>query len=361
MPSFPSYGHNLAALLTLGFCVCVLFTSYHSFLGQDGLYQFSQASYRLRSPPLAQRVAVLFGLESYIHNLTTLDSRPGLANRAIDSGIYICKGDRALTMITQDPPSSKIWTQQDLHNGWVLDRSEGFVSEDLEPVLEDLEVPYSPDAVYLVAADQTEAFRGQDGRQYVSTTCHTLSALRRVFSQLYEQLLIDYTQRATAGSYENEYIPSGQKSTIIAKNNYSPTYRSPGQPVPPLWRWSDVVWLLWSQIAGNQFAGQLRYIIRDDVRNPISRAVIEHVAGAMPDELDLPYPGNVYDMRSDAGKALLGTPHGIGIAYLIKDHRDVLERKSPAVRVFSVRNPDRTASPKWVYYMVWELRATIDG
>ncbi|KAI4141729.1 MAG: hypothetical protein L6R39_005208 [Caloplaca ligustica] len=236
-------------------------------------------------------------------------------------------------MITQDPPSSKIWTQQDLHNGWVLDRSEGFVSEDLEPVLEDLEVPYSPDAVYLVAADQTEAFRGQDGRQY----------------------------RATAGSYENEYIPSGQKSTIIAKNNYSPTYRSPGQPVPPLWRWSDVVWLLWSQIAGNQFAGQLRYIIRDDVRNPISRAVIEHVAGAMPDELDLPYPGNVYDMRSDAGKALLGTPHGIGIAYLIKDHRDVLERKSPAVRVFSVRNPDRTASPKWVYYMVWELRATIDG
>ncbi|KAL8728780.1 MAG: hypothetical protein Q9166_005158 [cf. Caloplaca sp. 2 TL-2023] len=89
--------------------------------------------------------------------------------------------------------------------------------------------------------------------------------------------------------------------------------------------------------AGEQ-AGNLRYVFRDKVVNDMTRGIMEYITGVETDTLDLPWPGRTYDMRTNDGKALLGTPYGVGIAYLLKDHSDVLGRKIPLARVFTVSN-----------------------
>ena len=43
-------------------------------------------------------------------------------------------------------------------------------------------------------------------------------------------------------------------------------------------------------------------------------------------------------MLTEEGKALLGTPHGIGVAYLVRDHSDVIGRKVPFAHVFTDEN-----------------------
>lgn len=218
---------------------------------------------------------------------------------------------------------------------------------------------------------------------------------------------MDHTERsiqpATNGFYNSKYIVGTKnKGAIVAEANFSPTFQrqraGSKAEIPALNRWSDVVWFLWSKEAGDQ-AGNLRYIFRDNARNEVTRAIIEKIHGLEdhPDTLDLPWPGRTYDMRTEDGKALLATPQGIGVAYLIKDHSDVLGRKIPLARVFTVDNrppavsgssdsgdesesssssdsdsSDSSSSSsgassggppvyKWDYYVVWELRDTARG
>lgn len=135
------------------------------------------------------------------------------------------------------------------------------------------------------------------------------------------------------------------------------------KPVPALHRWSDVVWQNWTDIAGAQ-ARNLRYIIRENILTPEVRRLIEYIEiQHEPDKLDLPWPGNVYDMKSEDGLALLGSPHGMGVTWLVVDHSNVLGRKIPAVRVFTVGSRERPGLRpfQWLYYLVFELRNTIEG
>lgn len=165
-------------------------------------------------------------------------------------------------------------------------------------------------------------------------------------------------QPSTGGYYHNTYIPS--RGTIIAENNYSPRHQAPGAEIPALNRWSDIVWLLWSQKAGNR-AGGLRTIIQENITTPFTRALMEYIEVAESDDLDLPYPGMLYTMRSDYAKALLASPHGIGVAFMLKDHRNVLGPRYPAVRIFTAPNTVPFMSQKFNYFMIWYLRNTIDG
>lgn len=72
-------------------------------------------------------------------------------------------------------------------------------------------------------------------------------------------------------------------------------------------------------------------------------------------------------MSSSNGLALLGSMHSIGVAFLLKDHSDVLGRRKLAVRIFIVpyeghsEDPSQRRAYKWLYFMTWELRDTIDG
>lgn len=104
--------------------------------------------------------------------------------------------------------------------------------------------------------------------------------------------------------------------------------------VPPLNRWSDVVWTLWSDIAGGQ-ASSLRYIFRDNVVNEDSKHVMD-VAMGLPNDspgtgtLDAPWPGKTFSIVNGdlEAFALLGTPHGNGISWFLIDHQEVLGKKN---------------------------------
>lgn len=195
-------------------------------------------------------------------------------------------------------------------------------------------------------------------------------------------------QRPTTGYYRNAFIPHALRGTIIASRNYSPRtqVQPPTAEVPPLNRWSDIVWILWTRTAGSQ-AGKLRYIFRDGIANDVTRAIIDHITDSDPGAFRSPWPGKPFDMRTDFGKALLGTPHGIGVAFLIADHSDVLGRKIPLARIFTAddyedrrrQTPgDRSNSGissedtssegsgsnddyNFPYYLLWELRDTATG
>lgn len=59
--------------------------------------------------------------------------------------------------------------------------------------------------------------------------------------------------------------------------------------------------------------------------------MMERAAGAQHGKLNLPWLGRAFDLSTEEGQALLATPQGVGVAYMVKDHNDVLRRKTPSL------------------------------
>ena len=290
---------------------------------------------------------------------------------------YKCKGDQALNMIMHNPPSTRIFTRQDQVDAWeVIDDEAAQVSSDLTRALQALGIPHSPNDIKTVASFQTQQVTSSGGQIHVSPTSVVFDPVTKVLEEIFFQTGVSKApvtngqllKPPTNGEYVNYFIVSGQKSTIIGKGNFSPAGKvaagelPPDQPFPALNRWSDVVWQNWTGLAGTQ-ARQLRYVMHENIDTLDTRKVIEYIEVAGPDSLNLPYPGTVYDMRSDDGKALLGTAHGMGVAWLVIDHSNVPGRKIPAVRVFTAPSQDDPNNRKfnWWYYLIFELRNSIEG
>ncbi|KAL8767900.1 MAG: hypothetical protein Q9209_005686 [Squamulea sp. 1 TL-2023] len=259
---------------------------------------------------LVRKAALIIGHHDSLHHLTGVITESRLEKRE-DEHFYdeaVCKGEQALNKILNNPPSTRVYTQQDQIDAWAPTQRRGGVSPELYPALRDLNIPYDQDTVRGVATFQSKLI----------------------------SISNDQIHPQTNGAFDNLFIPAGRESAIIAVNNHSPkAYAVPGSPLPALHRWSDVVWQNWTAITGNN-ARQLRFVIHQDVFTSPTRKVMEYIEVAEKDKLDLPWPGQTYDMRSDDGKALLGTVHGLGVAWLIIDHSDVLGRKIPAIRIFTV-------------------------
>lgn len=122
---------------------------------------------------------------------------------------------------------------------------------------------------------------------------------------------------------------------------------------------------------GEDHAKDLKYIFRTNIITPSTKEIMEHIGGAQRNELNLPWPGRTFDMSTDEGKALLATPHGVGLAYMIIDHSNVIGRKIPFARIFTMdltesdeesdsemgQGTDSKSDLTGVhYYILWELR-----
>lgn len=125
--------------------------------------------------------------------------------------------------------------------------------------------------------------------------------------------------------------------------NYSPAYmlkegyKNRGEALPPDWatmlpdvqRWSDLTWILWASLAGPK-TGQLKYIFRHDIITHVTKTVIALAAGT-DGEGEIPmWPGRTFKLGDPRFVALLGTPHGRGIVYLLTQHPIGLPGKSIA-------------------------------
>ncbi|KAL8917190.1 MAG: hypothetical protein Q9208_008092 [Pyrenodesmia sp. 3 TL-2023] len=288
-------------------------------------------------------------LDHYVNNFTMHHSPTPHTKRAVVFNDYVCKGGKLLDKIRNDPPLKHPWAPDDLqHNGWrehAEDISEYQTAEDLEPILDILGIPHGELDVRPVQWWQDLPFMDSSG--------HTNTP-------------------ATGGHYHNDFIRSG--NTIIAESNYSPRYQAgPTAEIPPLWRWSDVVWLLWTGEVGEDHAKDLKYIFRTNIITPSTREIMEHIGGVQRNELNLPWPGHTFDMSTDEGKALLATSHGVGLAFLIADHSNVIGRKIPFARIFTMDltesdeesdsddSDSQNDSTGVHYYILWELRETPSG
>ncbi|KAL9002735.1 MAG: hypothetical protein Q9188_004354 [Gyalolechia gomerana] len=164
--------------------------------------------------------------------------------------------------------------------------------------------------------------------------------------------------------YKQGFIPS--LSAIVVQNIRSPSnqiklrFERARQPapssqeiatryVPPLNHWSDVAWTLWKQKAGNSnAANNLRYIAYDFVTNAGTRDVMGYLFENVARRLYNPFPGLEFGMDSNEGRALLGTPLGIGFARVLADRATGLGRREPRVRIFT--------KDGWYFCMLWDLR-----
>lgn len=85
---------------------------------------------------------------------------------------------------------------------------------------------------------------------------------------------------------------------------------------------------------------------------------MEYIEGIhdRPETLNLPWPGHLLDLRSDRGRALLATPHGVGLAWMIADHSNVIGRKFPVVCYFTGLGSPPFSVFAIEYFMIWQLR-----
>lgn len=121
-----------------------------------------------------------------------------------------------------------------------------------------------------------------------------------------------------------------QDGLLIAFNNLSPTaaydgFGNPENAIPALQRWSDVAYLQWSMCT--EASDPLKFVLQYHVKNPAAEAVVQLINSVNDTEV-MPWPGTTYETATEEGLALLGTPNGIGVAYLLIQHKANLGHKT---------------------------------
>jgi len=146
------------------------------------------------------------------------------------------------------------------------------------------------------------------------------------------------------------------EGVIIAWGSYGARYQGskkkpPITVLPKLQSWSDIAWLQWAKIAGEN-AKNLRYVFRSPVANTEAQWLINRAFQLSSKELST-WPGVEFEMTTDEGKALLSSPNGAGVAYLLFTHKRQLGRKTISkVTVFADDGKKQPRPPSLVYHVV---------
>lgn len=131
--------------------------------------------------------------------------------------------------------------------------------------------------------------------------------------------------------------------------------------VPSLNRWSDVAWTTWINGVGASRPGNLRYIGFDRVRDAITLPIIQYIiARRTGTTKEAPFPGYTITSLDQDWTALLGTPLGKAVGWMLVDRGRVLQlntrpglftitiwsRNGEYFMLFDLQdNPARTSTP----------------
>ncbi|KAK4974647.1 Mitochondrial import inner membrane translocase subunit tim8 [Elasticomyces elasticus] len=111
-------------------------------------------------------------------------------------------------------------------------------------------------------------------------------------------------------------------------------------PTPPLWRFSDVLWLQWeaAAAAAEQSVSNIKYFLRNGVKDWDSLAVVDAIR-----QRGYPLKGwancDTFEMqdddpdKQDIARALLGTPNGNGIVWFLLQHKQQTGKRFTVSRV----------------------------
>ncbi|KAL8727430.1 MAG: hypothetical protein Q9181_005717 [Wetmoreana brouardii] len=294
-----------------------------------------------------------FGDENYSHNFSTPSTHPTHSKRDILTfDTAVCRGASFYKEIKQaydkPPEPGPKFRHEDIVNGWVSERGES-----------DTEFSWHKWSETLLGriAEEEEVNRTNMAQ---SIGYKTKEGIER---------------GETKAKFKAVYIRSA--AAIITEDIKSPKYMidKSGVPVaqikklvPPLYRWSDMAWVMWKDILerndpknghadtfevnkryGPQDPGRLRYLGHDFIINDSTEAIIKHIIRAHRDGAEeAPWPGLTYGMDTDEGLALLGTPNGVATTWILIDRFEDMGVRKPTVTIWTHN------SPGWLC-MVWNL------
>ena len=105
-----------------------------------------------------------------------------------------------------------------------------------------------------------------------------------------------------------------------------------------------MTWYTYSKYAANP--ASLRYIGHHSISNPESSDIIDYILRSAyhTNTPSMAWPGLQPSINTDAGKALLATPNGVGVAWLLIDWAGVLGKRLLVARIW---NPDGFRCMLW--------------
>lgn len=172
---------------------------------------------------------------------------------------------------------------------------------------------------------------------------------------------------------------------LVAYNNYSTPYSGllqepPVLTVPPLRHWSDIAYLQWLGASSNPEVTQsshpgakstlsppsvsdlvpaldirpapIKYIFRLTIQNTATCSILNKIMTKHNYPTYNLWPGKTFSVTSEEGKAIVGTPNGAGVAWLLAQHKKELgERRIEKVTVFYAENENDLS--RWPSLCFW--------
>ncbi|KAL8853715.1 MAG: hypothetical protein Q9221_001526 [Calogaya cf. arnoldii] len=267
----------------------------------------------------------------------SLTSQHHLVKRALNYNEAVCKGrelwDAIQAAFNGQRPAGPNFGPNELRNGWTESPITGGLGG----------LPPGWDTAFAT-------FQDAGGR---APTEAQIKSLRTTQDKPFRNAQGSQVQTPTGARYHQYYVPS--HNAILAKDVESPKYVLSGRGVPPanipnlvppLNRLSDLSWYTYSKYTPNP-AG-LRYIGHHFISNPDSAVIIDQILRAAYNinTPNIAWPGLQASITTDTGKALLATPNGVGVAWLLIDRAGVLGRRLPVARIWNANG---------FRCMLWEL------
>lgn len=153
------------------------------------------------------------------------------------------------------------------------------------------------------------------------------------------------TYLPTNARYNNKY----NMELITADFNFGPRNKGPlkvppvtgdPNPFPPLEHFSDVVYLEFVRLmkSNDRPINKLKGVLRSHVVNFDTGEIAERALGMRRYEMarnkDLAWPGKDFDADSDELAALVASPNGRGVAWLLATHKELGRKTISSARVF---------------------------
>ncbi|KAL9001093.1 MAG: hypothetical protein Q9188_005518 [Gyalolechia gomerana] len=251
----------------------------------------------------------------------------------------------AFTGITRN---AQTFTKDDLHNGWApLDRPGKFSFWDdaLKQMGKNISIGErvpTREETHLVDTPLQNPFKSVAGNMVTGRDIQTDAHYDLAFIPNY---------RAIVGIETRS--PWVNVKRRLQQQRKPATSADISKLVPSLHRLSDFMWTYWTTVSPTP--NNLRYIMRDNINNEDSVAIMNDIFKKYGDGKPLAWPGLYFTLADEEGQALLGTPNGYAVAYLLADRARELgaNRRVPAVSIFCA-HPDQVGG-EW-FQMLWDFR-----